>query len=154
LKALIIQPHKSHFMKRLSTLLSFSLLIFVALSLVSCDPAVRIAKKLEGNWDVTSYTEDGVEFMTVDINTFKIEFEEYADDEGDFSWTLIDTGGASIILDGTYEMKKDGDEMDITFKSGALNGTSSTLDVDLNEDELGLSGNINGFLIKIEADRD
>ncbi|TAE51418.1 MAG: hypothetical protein EAZ89_10160 [Bacteroidetes bacterium] len=141
-------------MKRLSTLLSFSLLIFVALTLVSCDPAVRIAKKLEGNWDVTSYTEDGVEFMTVDINTFKIEFEEYADDEGDFSWTLIDTGGASIILDGTYEMKKDGDEMDITFKSGALNGTSSTLDVDLNEDELGLSGNINGFLIKIEADRD
>ncbi|MDX1908631.1 MAG: hypothetical protein SF053_16460 [Bacteroidia bacterium] len=137
-------------MNRILTLLSIAALI----TLTACDPDIKAAKQLEGDWKIKSYTEDGVEIMTVLLNSFTMEFEEYQETEGDFTWTLIGTDGSTLAFDGEYEIKDEGTEIDLSFKSGSLNGETWTLDMSLEGDDVEMSGNVDGILVKLVAERD
>lgn len=141
-------------MKRLSTLSIWIMLALVAFSTTSCDPIVRVSKILLGDWEVRSFTEDGAELMNSLISTFTIEFEEYQETDGDFSWTWITSTGETIVLSGDYELKNEGTEIELTFKSGSLSGEVWTLDLTVDDTDLEMSGNADGFLYNIEARKD
>lgn len=116
----------------------------------SCNPETVLAKNLEGDWDVTSYTVDGEEFMNFLITRFDMEFEEYDGDEGDFNFTVLYESGATESLSGEYELNSDGDEIDLTYSDG----TVEMWDIELDGDDLEIETNINGSLVILKADRD
>ncbi|MEO0469850.1 MAG: hypothetical protein AAF206_09540 [Bacteroidota bacterium] len=114
----------------------------------------QIINRLEGDWEVTSFTEDGVETINADFNSVTIEFEEYDGEEGDFNWVFIGTNGATVTLTGEYTVNGDGSEVDMAFQSGSLSGSTFEFDLEVDKEELELQGNVNGFNWIIQADRD
>ena len=65
-----------------ATRLALLSLFVLSLTFSSCDPLRPILMILEGDWDVTSFTEDGVEVMGTVFTSIQIEFEEYGETEG------------------------------------------------------------------------
>jgi hypothetical protein len=130
------------------------LLAVCCLALSSCKKET-LADKLEGDWNVKSFTQSGSESIGVDINTFDMEYEEYdADDrEGDFSWDVRYSDGSSEVISGTYEVDIDDEELELQVLSGGITITLN-FDVDLDDDDLELSGNLNGNAVVIKAERD
>lgn len=118
--------------------------------LSSCNPETVLAKNLEGDWELTSYTVDGEEFMNFLIIRFDLEFEEYDGDEGDFTFTVLYESGVTESLSGEYELNSEGDEIDLTY----TDGTIEMWDVELEGDDLELEANLNGSLFILKADRD
>ena len=110
----------------------------------------RILNSLEGDWEVTSFTEDGEELINVLFSAVTLEFEEYGSDEGDFNMTFVDVYGSVTPFSGEYECNDDGDELDVTFSTGER----LEFDFDLDDDELTMEGNIDGYFWIIRADRD
>lgn len=129
-------------------------LVFLSLTFSSCDPLRPVLMLLVGDWDVTSFTEDGVESMGTIFTSVQMEFEEYGETEGEFNWTLLGTSGASTFLTGDYQLNDDGTEVEMTFKSGSLQGEVVDFDMDLEGEDLELAGNIDGFRWVINAEKD
>jgi hypothetical protein len=131
------------------------LLAACCLALSSCKKET-LADKLEGEWNVKSYTGDGVEYISPsDITSFDMEYEEYdADDrEGDFSWDVRYSDGSSEVISGTYEVDIDDEELELKITNSGLTFTV-VLDIDLDGDDLELSGNIDGEATVFKAERD
>ncbi len=116
----------------------------------SCSPEKVLAKSLEGNWEVTSFTEDGTEVIGFLINTFNLEFKEYDGEEGDFTFTLIYANGTTETLSGEYELNSEGTEMDLTY----TDGTVEQWDIENEKDDLTLETNLDGTRYVIQAERD
>ena len=134
--------------KQTLLVLSCSLVLLVLLS--GCNPERIAARSLEGDWDVTSYTVDGQELMGADISRFTMEFEEYDGDEGDFDIDINFADGRSSIFSGDYELNSDGDEIDFDYDAGG----EETYDLTIDDNDLELNGNIDGFRVVIVAERD
>lgn len=130
--------------------------LFLGLMLVflmtSCKE--KLYNQLEGDWAVTSYKVDGVEAIGVDLESFTIEFDDYDTDgeEGDYSWNFTYSDGTSESYDGTYEVDTENNE--VTFNFDAPFSGSYDFEVEIDGDELTLQGDINGFAVDIEAERD
>jgi len=134
-------------MKTRFTLLALSVLF---LSISSCkkdDPTLQA--QLEGEWDVTSYTQDGTELMDAFIQAFTMDFGEYEGGEGDVRFTYNYTDGSSDVINGFYTVNEDNETLRVEF-----DGEVDRLDIDvLTDDDLELSGVIDGINNIIKADR-
>ncbi|MBR9922621.1 MAG: hypothetical protein GYB31_17440 [Bacteroidetes bacterium] len=134
----------------------FSFVAVMALSVAGCKKN-RILNQLAGDWEVTSFTEDGVELMgqSAYFTAFEIEYEDYEDTEGDFSWTLVDVYGDTYVVTGEYECNEAGDEVELTFQTGTVfNDDLVEFDFEVDKTSLTMKGSVDGFAYEIEADKD
>lgn len=111
----------------------------------------RTLNLLEGDWEATSFTEDGEELINVVYSALLIEFEEYGKSEGDFNLTFVDVNGSTVPFSGEYECNDDADELDLVFDT---TNEKVTFDFEVDKDNLTLEGNIGGYFWIIRADRD
>ena len=126
------------------------LVCLIGFTAISCnedtDPNEDIATQLDGDWDVTSFTLDGVEQMGFSINTFSMDFKKENAIGGETDWEFTTVTGESQRLSGDFEVQNDGKEIDLD---------GSDLDISFkSNDRLSLDGNIDGQRWEIEADRD
>lgn len=137
-------------MKFIKLFPALALAFFASLTLSSCVKD-KIARDLEGTWNVTSYNEDGVELVGDIITDFEMEYEEYdsEEQEGECTWTISVTG-ASETINGVYEVDQEKAELTITFD----NGETATFDIEIDGDNLELSGEAFGANADVEAERD
>ncbi|MCI4667845.1 MAG: hypothetical protein MRZ79_06765 [Bacteroidia bacterium] len=136
-------------MKNIFSTLSLAALLVSAALFTSCNPENVLAKNLEGDWEMKSFTVDGTELIGADLTSGEIDFDEYDGDEGDFTLTFVNNAGQTTIAKGEYELNSEGTEIELTYEDGTL----EEYDIEVDGDEVTMEGNIDGFLIKIEADR-
>jgi hypothetical protein len=110
----------------------------------------NLREAIVGEWEITSFTLDGVEVMGTIILASKMEFEAYSGSNGDFEWRINYGDGSSETQSGDYEV----DEEDKEVELQSNDGETFKLDLDIDGDELELSGNLDGERIVIKADRD
>lgn len=135
-------------------LAAIALLLLLASGFSSCkkdkDDENNLREAVVGDWEVTSFTIDGVEVMGTVILASKMEFEAYSGSNGDFEWSINYGDGSSETQSGDYEV--DQEDQEIELQSG--DGEIIKLEADIDGDELELSGNLDGERIVIKADRD
>lgn len=135
---------------------AFALLLFVLPGLTSCkkdddkNDNSNLRAAIVGDWEVTSFTIDGVEVMGTVILSSKMEFETYSGSNGDFEWSIHYGDGSSENQSGDYEVDQEDKEVELQSNDGEI----LKLDVDIDGDELELSGNLDGERVVIKADRD
>jgi hypothetical protein len=139
------------------TLLKFGLLpcLLFVLAVSSCkkdDPT--LAEQMADDWDVESFTEDGIESIGADITTMKMEYEAYSGDDGDFTWDITYVDGSNEKVQGEWSVDEADKELNLTFTSGGASGGTVTFDIDLDGNNLELEGVLDGFNYRIKADRD
>ncbi|MCC7465584.1 MAG: hypothetical protein IT261_04915 [Saprospiraceae bacterium] len=134
---------------------ALAFLLLVVPTLTSCDkckddndPTLR--EQLKGDWEVKSFTFDGVESIGFVVNSSKMEFEAYSGSNGDFEWFISYKDGTSETQAGDYEV----DEADKELELENNEGERIKLDIDLDGDDLELSGIIDGERVIIHAERD
>lgn len=125
------------------------LLALATLALTACeedlDPREEANNRLQGDWDVTSVTIDGVEQMQFSITSFEMEYEKTDPFEGDGEWTLIGTNGATTRSDGEYEVEDGGEGIE-------FDGLDFDLEID--GDDLEIEGIVDAERWIIQAERD
>ena len=109
------------------------------------DPREDANNRLQGDWEVTSYTEDGEEQLDFTIAAFDMEFEKEDPFEGEFDWDVVYTNGAQDPIRGEYEIEDNGTVIEI-------NGIE--YDLELDGDDLEMAGRVNAVRIIIQAERD
>lgn len=140
----------------MKTLLPFSFLGIALTVFSGCtlfDKDLKIARNLEGNWEVTSFTADGTERMQVGITSFTMAFEKYnrGNDEGDFTFTIEYPDGDIDVLSGAYLVDDDGMNLGLTYQAGQ----QEDWDLDLENDDLEISTITDGgVLLIVRAERD
>jgi len=139
-----------------SNLLAFSLLLLLLPGLTSCKkdkdeaPAPTLRERLVGDWEIQSFTIDGVEVKGSIVTTSKMEFEAYTGSNGDFEWFIAYADGSSETQTGDYEV----DEADGEIILESNDGDRLKLDLDLDGDDLELSGILDGERYVLKAERD
>lgn len=138
-------------MQKLKSLLPALTALILLGSLSSCKE--KLYDQLEGDWDVTSYVIDDEENIGGDITTFTMEFDDYDADaeEGEFTWKIVYDDGMIESESGVYEVDLDDDTVTLTFESLGL---TVEFDLEINGDNLEMSGNLLGSDATIEAERD
>lgn len=139
-----------------TSLLAFSLLLLVLPGLVSCKkdkpepPQPTLKEKLVGDWEIKSFTIDGVEVKGSVILASKMEFEAYTGSNGDFEWSINFSDGTYDIQSGDYEVDEDDKEISLENNEGER----LKFDFDLDGDDLELSGTLDGERYVLKAERD
>ena len=137
----------------MSSRFNFVQILFAALILLTVASCAknRTLNALQGDWEVTSYTEDGVELMGFLLTSMTIEFEEYGESDGDCNINFILVDG-STIPSGVqeYECNDDGSEIDLVYSDG----TKETWNFSIDGDKLEMDGTFDGTRYEIRADRD
>ena len=132
---------------------SFKLLLLLILGSLSfatgCDededPNVTTNNRLQGDWEVSSFTVDGVE-QIITGSVFDMEFEREDPDNGEFEWNF----GPSGIFRGEYEIESNGEEIEFEFDAGGR----FDMEVDIDGDDLELDGTVDNERWVIEAEKD
>lgn len=126
-------------------------LLILILLFTSCakddpkDPNESLNDKIVNvNWNVRSFTADGVETMQVLYNSMEITFTKEDKNNGSTRWRLINTAGQATNLDGKYTIRNQGKEIDV---DGDL------FDITVDGQKLLLSGNVDGERWIIDARR-
>ncbi|MEN0050442.1 MAG: hypothetical protein AAF806_25480, partial [Bacteroidota bacterium] len=109
------------------------------------DPNAETNDLLQGDWEVESWTLDGVEQMGSNVNTFDIEFKAETDTGGETEWSFIDVLGQAGKIEAEYNVENEGKEIDVE---------GDDLTVTFSGNVLKLSGNIDGNRWEIEAEKD
>ena len=109
------------------------------------DPRAELNDELDGDWDVESWTVDGVEFIGSFVTSFEMEFEKQDDFDGEADWRIIYGDGGSDRLKGDYEVENGGREIDFD---------NIDIDVDMDGDEMTLEMTYDGMRWIIQAERD
>ena len=135
------------------TLLALSLLLLTFAGLVSCkkdkhEPTLRA--QLAGEWEIKSFTVDGLEMMGFVLNSSNLEFEAITGSEGDYEWSFDYTDGSSFDASGVYEVDEEDEEL--VFDSNS--GYEAKYDIDLDGDELELSGIVDSSRYELRAERE
>lgn len=139
-------------------LTALALLLLVSPSFTSCKkdkdsddtPKSELRAAIVGEWEVTSFTLDGVEFMNTIIIASKMEFETYSGSNGDFEWSINYSDGSSETQIGDYEVDEEDQEVELQSNDGEI----FKLKAEVDGGELELSGNLDGQRVVIKADRD
>ncbi|MBK7409503.1 MAG: hypothetical protein IPL49_01905 [Saprospirales bacterium] len=129
--------------------LLLSSFLFSSCSIFDAD--IRFANRLEGEWEVKSFTEDGVEMMQFDFNRIQLEFEKYSKGEGDFTFTYTFYDGDIISDFGEYTVDEKGTNLELTY---APNSYVENWDMDIQKDELTMESVIDQYKYIIKAERD
>lgn len=137
-------------MKRAFLPLIAALGVVIMMSLTSCNPENVLARALEGDWEVKSYTIDGEELIGFTVTSFDMEFEEYDGDEGDFNFDLVNSNGQTSNFRGEYSLNSDGDELDLTYNGGDI----EMWDISIDGDDMELEANFDGVRYVIDAEKD
>ena len=139
-----------------SNLVKFAFLLLVAFSLAftfsNCkkDKKPTLRESLVGEWEIKSFTIDGVETKGSVVRSSKMEFEKYTGTNGDFEWSISYMDGSTDIESGDYQV--DEEDGEIEFKSA--DGNTLQLEFDLDGEELELEGIIDAERVVIKAERD
>lgn len=135
---------------------------------------METSERLAGTWTVNSFVESGSflgapitsDILEVDsVSSFTMEFTDNTSargnvGRGDFVWDMV-AEGTTYVLEGTYEVTAEPDQIDMTFNSGSWaelfveNPANQLLVFNYAEDgsTLSLAGNINSFTWQIGASR-
>ena len=134
---------------------TLALLMLVLPAMTSCDkckdkdePTVK--EQLVGEWEIKSFTIDGVEAKGPVITASKMEFEAYTGNNGDFEWSVNYVDGSSETQLGDYEVDEEDKEIELENNEGER----LKFDFDLDGDDLELSGTIDGERYVLKAERD
>lgn len=137
-----------------STLLVFSILLLTLPGLQSCkkdkNDGPALHEQLAGEWEITSFTVDGLEMMDLVLNSSTLEFEETEGSNGDYAWSFQYTDGSSTNTTGGYEVDEDAKEL-------IFDGDTESemkYELDINGDELELSGIVDGSRYELQLKRD
>ena len=114
------------------------------------DPNEDIKNRLQGDWEVESYTLDGVEIIGAGVARYDIEFEKTDPFEGDFDQEIILSNGGTAPGRGEYEVRDNGSELRFEYDGGGRDDYN----IDLDGDDLTLTANIDGVNEIIRAERD
>lgn len=135
-----------------TNLLALGLLMILLPGLTSCekDKKPTIRESLVGDWEIKSFTIDGVEVKGSVITASKMEFEAYTGSNGDFEWSINFIDGSSENQTGDYEVDEEDKEIDLENEQGE----HLKFDFDLDGDDLELSGTIDGERYVLKAERD
>ena len=127
-------------------------LLFIAMGILATtgcqedeDPNEATNNRLDGDWEVESWTLDGTEVMNSLVVSFEMEFDKQGPTDGETEWTVIRNNGTTDRTEGDYQVENDGTEID-------FDGTD--FDIRIDGDELELEGIVNGVRWEIEAERD
>jgi hypothetical protein len=139
------------------SLSALALLLLVLPSLTSCkkdkddnNSNSNLREAIVGEWEVTSFTIDGVEFVGSVILASKMEFETYSGVNGDFEWSINYGDGTSETQSGDYEVDEEDKEVELKSDDGEI----FKLEAEVDGEELKLSGNLDGERVVVKADRD
>ncbi len=131
------------------------LLLLVLPALTSCDknkdkdqPTVK--EQLVGEWEIKSFTIDGVDVKGAIITASNMEFEAFTGSKGDFEWTINYSDGTSDTQSGDYKVDEAEKEIDLENKEGE----HLVFDFDLDGDDLELTGILDGERVVLKAERD
>jgi hypothetical protein len=132
--------------------LTLTLLTLLASGLTSCekDKKPTLREEIVGDWEIESFTIDGVETKGSAIKISKMEFEKYTGTNGDFEWYISYSDGSSETQAGDYEV----DEVDAEVSLESNDGDRLKLDLKIEGDKLELSGIVDGERLVIKAERD
>lgn len=144
---------KFAFAKTSASAIAFLFLLLPALTSCKKDddknnPSLK--EQIVGEWEVKSFSLDGIEAMSIVILSSKMEFEAYTGNNGDFEWYIGYADGTSENQSGDYEL----DEADSELELENADGERLKLEVDLDGDELEISGISDGQRVVIKAERD
>ena len=134
-----------------SRIFALLMLSIAVVGMTSCkkDKKPTFKEEVVGDWEVKSFTEDGVELMSTIVTSFTMEYETYAGSNGDFEWVINYADGTSERITGDYEIDVEDKEIKLIKNDG-----TTTLDIDVSNDDLEIEGIIDGFRYVIKADRD
>jgi hypothetical protein len=134
-----------------SRMFALLMLSIAVVGMTSCkkDKKPTFKEEVVGDWEVKSFTEDGVELMSTIVTSFTMEYETYAGSNGDFEWVINYADGTSERIVGDYEVDVEDKEIKLIKNDG-----TTTLDIDVNNDDIEIEGIIDGFRYVIKADRD
>lgn len=125
------------------------LAMLATISLVSCKKdTITLRDMIVGDWEVTSFSVDGVELIAAGAS-FTMEYDEYSGEDGDFEWVIIESGATERYV-GDYEVDNLARELKVTPDGEA----PTKLDLDIQGNKMELSGNVDGYRWEIEAKRD
>lgn len=88
-----------------------SAIFAIVILLSSCSKEKKLNKKLDGEWNITSY--DGVSLASGETEVISFDKDKK---EGSYTWTYTDASGSDVET-GTYTLT---DDKAITFKSTSL----------------------------------
>jgi hypothetical protein len=136
-------------------LTALALFLLVAPGFTSCDKdddknTTNLRTAIVGDWEVKSFTLDGVEVMGTVVLASKMEFEAYTGSNGDFEWSINYGDGSSENQSGDYEVDEEDKEVELQSNDGEI----LKLDLDIDGDDLEISGNLDGERVVIKAERD
>lgn len=138
-------------------LATLALLLLVLAGFSSCkkddddkNDTSNLRQAIVGEWDVTSFTFDGVEVVGTVITSSKMEFEAYTGSNGDFEWNINYGDGSSENQIGDYEVDEEDNEVELQ----SANGSIFKLEAEIKGDKLELSGILDGERVVVEAERD
>jgi len=133
---------------------TLALLLLVLPAMPSCDKCkddrTTLKDELVGEWQIESFTIDGVEAKGSVITSSKLEFEAYSSSNGDFEWFIHYFDGSSELQVGDYEV--DETDQEITLEDNE--GDRIKFDFDLEGIDLELSGILDGERYLLKAERD
>lgn len=134
-----------------SRLFALLMLSIAVVGMTSCkkDKKPTFKEEVVGDWEVKSFTEDGVELMSTIVTSFTMEYEAYSGNNGDFEWVINYADGSSERIVGDYEIDVEDKEIKLIKNDG-----TTTLDIDVDSDDIEIEGIIDGFRYVIKADRD
>jgi hypothetical protein len=134
-----------------SRIFALLMLSIAVVGMTSCkkDKKPTFKEEVVGDWEVKSFTEDGVELMSTIVTSFTMEYETYAGSNGDFEWVINYADGTSERITGDYEVDVEDKEIKLIKNDG-----TTTLDIDVDNDDIEIEGIIDGFRYVIKADRD
>lgn len=133
---------------RLFTLLLLSLALA---GMTSCkkDKNPTIQEEIAGDWEVKSFTEDGVELLGSIVTSFTMEYDEYSGSKGDFTWQIYYADGTTERITGDYKVNQEDKELEMI-----KDGETITMDIDVDGNNVTMEGTIDGFRYVVKAKRD
>jgi hypothetical protein len=114
------------------------------------DKKPTLRGEIVGEWELKSFTVDGVELKGAFVLASKMEFEAYSGSNGDFEWSINFTDGTSETESGDYTL----DEEDAEVELENSDGKHIKFDVEIKGDDLELSGTLDGERYELKAERD
>ena len=135
-----------------TSLSAFLLLLLLLPAFTSCkkDKKPTLRGEIVGEWELKSFTVDGVELKGSIVLASKMEFEEYSGSNGDFEWRITYADGTSENASGDYTL----DEEDAEVELENSDGERIKFDVEIKGDDLELSGILDGERYELKAERD
>ena len=135
-----------------TNLSAFLLLMILLPAFTSCnkDKKPTLRGEIVGEWELKSFTVDGVELKGSIVLASKMEFEAYSGSNGDFEWVVNYADGTSETASGDYTL----DEEDAEVELENNDGERIKFDVEIDGDDMELSGILDGERYELKAERD